>query len=186
MGLEALALIGSAVAIVGTVANLLYTRRADGRAREALSLAKNADERDRDRHEREMRADLEIVAAMYAALPPHRNRRYRAHLRNLGAAAARRVRVWIVDGENETPIGLLASSHYPADLTIEPGGDATVDLELGASLVSNLLRFQLSWTDGTGDWLADGPMCPKSTEMSKLVRWSAAKPPRLGTRPEGV
>jgi hypothetical protein len=177
------------VAAAAAVASALYAASADFRSRRAVELAESVDQRERERHDRERSAELEIVAAGFLTSGRHGNRKYGARVRNIGAAVARRARVWIVDGHDEEPLGLLAHRSYAADLTIKPDDDLEVELDLGAAQVTDRLRFCVSWTDATGDYVADGPMCPRSRDLflsPTLVRWPDAKPPRREKPPAGV
>jgi hypothetical protein len=181
--------VASAIGVAVAAGSLLFAVHADQRSRRSLALAEANDRRDRARHQRERSADLEIVGADYRALPPDRNRRYNARIRNIGAAPARHVRVWIVDGGDSKPIRLFAHRFYNADLTIPPDEMLTVELDVGAALLRNSLRFCLAWTDDAGEWLADGPMCPGPPHPmsgSTLVRSPDAQPKRRGAEPLGV
>jgi hypothetical protein len=164
-------------------------RAADWRAVSAERRAEQSESRDKARFAAEQGAELEIIEAAFEAYPPHGNRTYRARMRNVGSAPARNVRVWIVDGENPNPLGLLEYRDYVSAITVTPGEPRIVDLGIGAAVVTNSLRFVYSWTDGLGDFVGDGPMCPRTEHPVfgfALVRWPNALPRRPGKPPKGV
>ena len=133
---------------------------------------------------------MEVIAVSSSVQGRHNNRVYiGARVRNRGAAAARHVRVWIVDGDDDTPIGYLDQRHRAADVTIEAKENLEVEMNVGAAMVTTSLRYRLAWRDDLGEWVSDGPMCPRRTQPhfdSALIQPPDAKPKRPGKPPPGV
>lgn len=141
-------------------------------------IAIRTDRRDRARHDRERRAELEVVAARFDDWGG-KVRTYTVRVRNVGASVGRKVKAVIVDGEDPKPIGLMSHEFLHSDLTIPPGETVELEVEIGMGLLSKLLRFRLAWSDDVGDREADGPMCPRqfhpNSEFGPLISWTGTR-----------
>jgi hypothetical protein len=157
----------AAVALAASVASVLV----------AFHYSRRGEQREHERHDRERRADLEIVDASFEDLE-NKIRFFTVRVRNVGAASARRVSIVIVDGADPEPIRYLAHKFFASEITITAGETVFLELDAGLGLLSSW-RFVLSWSDEAGDHRADGPMCPRSfhprSGFGPLVPWEPTR-----------
>jgi hypothetical protein len=143
---EWLSIAAAALAVVGAAVSIPLSILAHRRAGAA-------DRRDKERHDRELAEAAASKRAELSLVPGNRgggggNHTLRVHVRNIGAAPARRVRVWLVD-ENDVAVSTIGGDDTTTIAPNDPARELIARIPKAEIEYAELqyLAWRVAWVD---------------------------------------